>query len=86
MDDTIRLNLAGCDETFIHDALTGFLEQAAVHHRALVEIRVGRTMLDTLKTDRLRDRAFFQGVPVTVCDTGFAGTVEVVFGPPPSTD
>lgn len=36
MDDTIRLNLAGCDGTFVHDALTGFLEQAAVHGRARV--------------------------------------------------
>jgi hypothetical protein len=81
MDDLIRLDLSGCDKTFITDALTGFLEGAANYGRALIEIRMSRIMLDRLEVEHACNGAFFKGVPVRVWSTGFEETVEVMFGP-----
>jgi hypothetical protein len=83
MDDLIRMDLAGCDKAFIYDALTGFLEGASNYGRALVEIRMSRMMLDRLEIGDGRGGFFFKGVLVTVRNTGFDETVEVVFEPSP---
>lgn len=84
MDDLIRLNLTGRDKVFIHDALTGFLEQAAAYGRALIEIRMSRAMLDRAAIAPCRNGAFFfESVPVRVRSTDFDETVEVVLGPVP---
>ena len=79
-DDLIRLDYEGCDKAYIHEALTAFLEKAANYGRALIEIRMSRMMLDRLQIERGRNGAFFKGVPVRVCNTGFDETVEMIFG------
>lgn len=79
-DDIIRLDLEGCDKVFVHEALTGFLENASDHGRALIEIRMSNVMLDRLECERTSKGAFFKGVPVRAWNTGFDETVEVVFG------
>jgi hypothetical protein len=79
-DDLIRLDLEGCDKEFVHEALTGFLENASDHGRALIEIRMSNVMLDRLECERTSKGASFKGVPVRAWNTGFDETVEVVFG------
>jgi hypothetical protein len=82
-DDLFRLDLAGYHKDFICDALTEFLEGAPKYGRVLIEIRTSRMMLDRLEIENGPGSAFFKGVLVKVCNTGFDETIEVVLGPPP---
>ena len=83
MDDSIRMDLAGYDQAYIHEVLTTFIEMAPNYGRVLIEIWMSGMMLDRLEIERGSDGAFFKGVPVKVWNTGFDETLEVIFGPVP---
>jgi hypothetical protein len=77
MDDTFRLDLADQDKDYIEGVFDAFREGARRRGRKLIEIRMRQAMFERLemKSD------WFRGVPVTITDTGFDGTIEVILGP-----
>jgi hypothetical protein len=79
MDDTFRLDLGEQDKEYIFEVLDAFLDDAHRDGRKLAEIRMRKGMLDRLELSP--DTRSFRGVPITVCDTGFDGTIEVVLAP-----
>lgn len=81
MDDTFRLDLAEYDKEYIHDVLSTFLGRAGDYGRRLIEIRMSKAMFDRLEIEKDAVGSRFRGVPVSVCDTGFEGTIEVILSP-----
>ena len=78
-DDTFRLDLSGKDREYIQDVLDTFLEDATRYRRKLIEIRMTKPMV--IKLGIAEAHPSYRGVPVTVTDTGFQDTIEVVLGP-----
>ena len=81
MDDVFRLDLEDFDKAYIDEVLDTFLARAEGYGRRLIEIRMSQAMFDRLEIRQKSAGGSFRGVPVTVSDTGFEGTIEVVFAP-----
>lgn len=81
MDDTIRLDLADYEKSYIEEALSGFIEEAHRYGRKVIAIRMSKVMFERLEILSSPSGGSFAGVPVVIADTGFEGTIEVILGP-----
>lgn len=80
-DNVIRCDLEGYARAYIEEVLGTFIEGASAHGRRVSDIRMRRAMFERLEIERQGQEAHFMGVPVTIADTGFDGTIEVQFVP-----
>lgn len=80
MDDTFRLDLAGCDRSYIEEVLTGSIEDAPGYGRRVSEIRLATAMAEKLGLAAC-PASGFRGVAVVLADAGVGDTIQLVLTP-----